>query len=196
MSDYKVLKLNKHYFPIGVERWERVVTGMFAGRDNPEGSFIPARITLNEENEVDNIETFPNIEDWKKLTPRKGENFVRAAHQDFVIPNVVICSKYKKIPFRRAIFPTKANIWERDDYTCGYTGKKLSKSELSIDHIIPSSKGGENTWENLITCDRQLNSWKSDKSLEECDLELLWKPTRPKNGLVFDVFDDAWKAFI
>ena len=97
---------------------------------------------------------------------------------------------------KKAQFPTKKNIWERDKYTCVYTGKKLSKEELSVDHVYPKSKGGQDTWENLVTCDKQLNSDKSNKLLSETKLKLRYKPYKPKDGFKFDIYRNEWYSFL
>lgn len=80
-------------------------------------------------------------------------------------------------------------------HNCCYTGKKLSKKELTLDHILPVSRGGKNTWENLVTCHKDLNVWKGNRTPEECGLKLLTKPTRPPNGLKFDYLKPEWKIF-
>lgn len=190
-SNFKVLKLNKNYFPLDIADWKCAVTDMFSG------VVSPIRVALDSEGEISELTTY-NLEDWLKLSPRKGENVVGSAKGIFIIPNMVTCVNYSGIPPVRVVFPTKKNIWARDKNTCGYTGKKLSREQLSIDHILPVSRGGENTWENLITCDRELNSWKSDRLPEECDppLKLRFKPCRPKNGHVLDLKDEKWAAFL
>ena len=94
------------------------------------------------------------------------------------------------------VFPTKANIWKRDNYTCAYTGEKLTKETVSVDHIIPQSRGGKNTWENLITASKKINVFKDDRTPKEAGLKLLWKPEKPRNGLVFDFMRDEWRVFL
>jgi 5-methylcytosine-specific restriction endonuclease McrA len=77
-----------------------------------------------------------------------------------------------------------------------YTGRKLTQDELSVDHVIPRCKGGNDTWENLVTCTRSLNSKKGNKSLEEAGLKLRYRPYKPKNGLVLDAYKEEWGAFL
>jgi len=194
-STYKVLKLNQGWFPIDVCDWQTIIPNLFPHPITNQQSLKPARVEM-EDGVLSNLTVFNDIKDWIKLAPGEDDNFVQTGNGPFIVPRVVVCSKYDRIPQLRAQFPTKKNIWKRDGYICGYSGSRLTKANLSMDHIIPSSKGGEDTWENLITCDRQLNSKKSDMSVEEAGLKLLWKPTRPKNGLIFDLFDDAWKTLV
>lgn len=203
-KDIKVLKLNRNYFPLGVETWENVCAGVFAG------SFIPVRIIMDGD-EIKEFDSFKDrdhaknrkynktnktIERWKKLKPVADENFIMTPSGPFLVPKVVVCDRYERIPTRKAKFPSKRNIWERDNYTCGYTGKKLNSKQLSIDHIIPKSRGGKDTWENLITCDRKLNSEKSNRTPEEHGLTFKFKPYRPHNGYSYDIWDESWKQFL
>jgi 5-methylcytosine-specific restriction endonuclease McrA len=108
----------------------------------------------------------------------------------------VVCANYSKIIYARIQFPTKHNIYKRDNFTCIYTGKKLAKHELSIDHVVPRSKGGKDTWENLACCDRGLNSMKGSMSPEEAGLKLRYKPYKPQNGMIYDVYKEEWSAFL
>ncbi|NBP16789.1 HNH endonuclease, partial [bacterium] len=137
-----------------------------------------------------------NFEEWSKLPIRPCDEFIHTINNTIRLPSVVVCSKYRKIKFHQIQFPSKRNIYKRDNFTCGYTGKKLSRGELSIDHIIPRSKGGENTWENLVTCEKTVNTKKGDKLLSECGLKLLIKPSRPQNGFVFDSYREEWNCFV
>jgi 5-methylcytosine-specific restriction endonuclease McrA len=77
-----------------------------------------------------------------------------------------------------------------------YTNKKLSKDELSVDHVIPKSRGGKDTWDNLVCCDRLLNSKKGSKSVAEMGLKLKYKPYKPTTGMNFEIYKDEWASFL
>jgi hypothetical protein len=191
-STYKILKLNKNWMPLAVTEWKSVIPALFSG------GAVPCRIT-EENGELSDFTMYKNIEEWKKLTPRSDENYINTPHGVFIIPKIVINVNCETIPFKKIMFPSKKNIWERDNYTCAYTGKRLSKHELSIDHVIPTSRGGPNTWENMVTCERLLNSVKSDRTPEEMEppLVLRIKPTKPVNGIIFDKsYEEVWDKFI
>jgi 5-methylcytosine-specific restriction endonuclease McrA len=81
-----------------------------------------------------------------------------------------ICIPFKKVPL------TKHNIFRRDGHKCGYCG---SKRELTLDHILPKSRGGGNTWKNLITCCKTCNGKKNDMTPSEASMELLVTPYAP-----------------
>lgn len=91
-------------------------------------------------------------------------------------------ARYKKISPR---FNFRA-VYKRDKYRCCYTGIILSPSQLTIDHVIPKSRGGKSNWENCVTCSKDINLKKADKTPDEAGLKLLWKPTVPSDSLSLD----------
>lgn len=73
-------------------------------------------------------------------------------------------------------------LFGRDRHICAYCGKHFSNNNmLSKDHIMPKSRGGANSWENCVTACRQCNSKKSNKTLKEAGLELLYLPYAPNH---------------
>ena len=197
MKSYKTLVLNRYYFPVGVEGVQRIFNNIFTG------SVVPLDIEyeINESGNVnlESVEYFSTVNrvgDWLSLPIRPYDDYIQTARGPVRVPQVCICTNFDRIIFNKVQFPTKHNIYKRDNYTCMYTGKKLSKEELSIDHVVPKSKGGKDTWENLVTCDRLLNSKKSNKYLSEVGLKLRYRPYKPKNGLAFDIYKDEWTTFL
>lgn len=97
---------------------------------------------------------------------------------------------YKKIPL------TRQNIFKRDGFSCGYCS---STRNLTLDHVIPKSKGGGNSWENLVTCCRSCNIKKEDKKPEEVGLKLNYKLTTP-NGITLLLkthkVNEDWQPYI
>lgn len=72
-------------------------------------------------------------------------------------------------------------LFGRDKHTCAYCGSHFTSNNLSRDHIIPVSRGGENKWMNVVTSCKSCNSRKSDKTLKEAKLELLYAPYVPNH---------------
>lgn len=197
MKAYKILVLNKFYFPIGVEGVERTFGNIFSGSVIPLD--ISYEVDIYGETDFSSIEYFTavkTVEEWLSLPIRSYDEYIQTSRGPVRIPQVVICSTFDKIIYNKVQFPTKQNIYKRDNFTCVYTGRKLSKEELSVDHVVPKSKGGKNTWENLVTCSRLLNSQKSNKTVEEAGLKLRYKPFKPTNGLIFEIYKDEWSSFL
>jgi 5-methylcytosine-specific restriction endonuclease McrA len=94
------------------------------------------------------------------------------------VPSVIKLLKYIKIPTRTVVLSRK-NVLIRDDYTCQYCGKKFPPNELTIDHIIPKSKGGKTSWDNVVTCCKKCNTIKGQQTAWEAGLRLVKKPSAP-----------------
>ena len=95
------------------------------------------------------------------------------------------------------LHPTKRNIFKRDGFRCVYCG---DKSQLTIDHVIPKSKGGKTIWENLVTACNSCNNLKDNKELHEVGFELKTNPRVP-NRIVFmrqevGLIEEIWKPYL
>lgn len=192
-----ILKLNKNFYPVQECHWKDAFINIASGAAFP----VDINYAVDENGQVDlnTIEYFniiKSIEDWAKIGVRPYDDYIQTANSVYRLPPIVICANYDKIKYKEVIFPTKSNIWRRDKYICQYTGEKLSKEFLSIDHVTPKSRGGQNTWTNLVTCHKELNNWKGDRTPEECKLKLIQQPKKPANGMVFDFLREEWKMFV
>lgn len=83
-----------------------------------------------------------------------------------LIPRTMVLREYVKVPLRTAK-PSRRSIFARDNYTCVYCKRQLNGDELSIDHVIPRSRGGPNTVENLATACKKCNNKKGDRTPAE-----------------------------
>lgn len=192
-----ILKLNRSWFPIATCEWQDVITDIFSGAVNP----VDIQYSSDDDGNIDtnSVDGFSVVKDWAawaELEVRDCDDFIHTSHGVVRLPAVVICSSFNRVIHKKVSFPTKHNIYKRDNFTCVYTGKKLAKNELSIDHVLPQSRGGGNTWENLVCCDRELNTFKDNRTPSECGLKLLYKPFKPTNGMVFDSIRDEWQEFL
>ena len=77
---------------------------------------------------------------------------------------------------------TNSNLFRRDSYMCLYCGDYLWECELTRDHVIPVSRGGTDTWENVVTACRECNHYKADKLLDEIGMTLLAVPYAPNRA--------------
>jgi 5-methylcytosine-specific restriction endonuclease McrA len=95
--------------------------------------------------------------------------------KEFLRPIIIRLLSYVSFK-RRKTRVNRNRIMRRDNYSCVYCG---SKKNLTIDHLIPKSKGGGNSWDNLVTCCSPCNIKKGDKLLNETGMKLQKKPTEP-----------------
>ncbi len=106
------------------------------------------------------------------------ESYIHSATQKFKAPAVIKLKEYIKLPHKEVVL-TRRNILIRDKYTCQYCGEKFVSSELTIDHIIPKSKGGLTKWDNIVACCKKCNEKKGHRTPWEADMTLVKKPSAP-----------------
>lgn len=197
LTESRILVLNRSYFPLRIEQVQQTFVNMSKGSYHGiDFEYVQDEDGTYNMSEISSMIVIKDMKNWMKLPIRVFDDFIHTVGGPVRIPSVVVCSTFNKIKFPKVMFPTNKNIFKRDNYICGYTGVKLVKERLSIDHIIPTSRGGKHTWENLVTCDRELNGWKSDRTPAECGLKLKIKPHKPKNGLIFDILREEWGTFV
>ena len=107
---------------------------------------------------------------------KKSKIVINSIYLKFNIPEVIklknyIYIKHSKIPL------TRKNILKRDNNTCQYCGK--SKSEITIDHVLPKDKGGNDSWNNLVVACKRCNMIKGNYLLKDIDMQLIRKPFEP-----------------
>lgn len=132
---------------------------------------------------LERMESFDRLsfEEWMKLDPRRGEldKLVHTSKRNIRIPTILVCPRYSLMPSKNQK-PSPSAIRRRDGNRCQYTGKELTKDTFSLDHIIPRTKGGKDTWENLVAAHKKVNSEKGNRYNHEVGLKLLKKPLAPK----------------
>lgn len=93
------------------------------------------------------------------------------------VPSVVKLTTYVKVPYRRTVPVTRRAVFGRDAHTCQYCGDRAE----SIDHVLPRSRGGDHSWENVVACCRSCNIRKGDRLPSEAGFSLRVKPRAPRH---------------
>lgn len=132
-----------------------------------------------------------------ELVETKDGRIIRSQNYHMPFPSIIRLGVYVRIVHKRVILSRK-NIMRRDGYKCQYCG--ASGGNLTIDHIIPKSQGGEDTWENLVTACVSCNNKKNDRRPEEANMKLLKHPRKP-NHITFikhsiNKLDERWKPYL
>ncbi len=99
------------------------------------------------------------------------------------IPAVIRLSHFVHIPYRKKSY-SKKHIYLRDNYTCQYCKKVATPDQLTLDHILPQSRGGKTAWENLVTSCKKCNTKKGDQTPREAGMALTNKP-KPLNSYFY-----------
>ena len=134
-----------------------------------------------------------SIYSWRRAIKLIHKNKAKA-----VSSRVIRLSYYVKIPYVRLMAnkPNRKAIMKRDDHRCQYCG---AIKNLTIDHVIPTSKGGKNTWENMVTACLDCNGKKGDKLLKDAQMILYSQPKQPYNKIALTIQKsnvDQWKKYI
>lgn len=138
--------------------------------------------------------------EWISLPIREGDYAVCTARGAIRVPTVIVALNYARVPRKRPKLNAK-NIRERDGNRCQYTGRELHPSEGSLDHVVPRSRGGVDTWENLVWSAKDVNQRKADRLPHEAGLTLLAIPRAPREmpvtALLRNAYDVAdWRLFL
>jgi 5-methylcytosine-specific restriction endonuclease McrA len=100
-------------------------------------------------------------------------------HENFCIPKVIRLLKSVAFFFKRHLPFSKHNVFVRDGFHCVYCGKEMTDKHCTIDHVLPSSRGGKNDFMNTVTSCYSCNNRKNDRTPEEAGMKLLKHPKIP-----------------
>jgi 5-methylcytosine-specific restriction endonuclease McrA len=139
-------------------------------------------------------------EEWITLPIRPQDNAVQTVRGAIRVPTVIVAVNFARVPKKRPKLCAK-NIRERDGNRCQYTGRLLKPDEGSLDHVLPRSRGGMDTWENLVWSCKEVNTQKGNRLPHEAGLKLLSVPRAPRelpvSALIRNAHDVAeWKLFL
>ena len=125
---------------------------------------------------------------------------LRAERLDLEVPSVIRLVTYVPVPPRLPLPVSRRTVLARDNYTCQYCGAQPGKTQLTIDHVVPRSKGGGTTWDNVVAACGPCNRRKGNRTPEQANMLLLSTPARPRY-LAFVLLgdrgrQDAWHKYL
>lgn len=183
-----VLLLNKNYQALRTVSVKRALTMLVNGA---------AEALLEDYSNYD-------FDSWLELSQYKEDfdksySFVRSVSFQLAAPQVIRLLNFDKMR-KRALKLNRRSIYERDNYSCQYCGKKSNSKnsdQFSLDHVLPSSRGGKNTWTNLVCCCVKCNVKKDNKLPKEAGMKLLKDPVKPNYDLSLPRAKfKSWAAFV
>ena len=163
MLSSSVLVLNKSFLPVHVTSLKRALILFYQG--------IARAVD-------ENYGTY-TFESWRDVVINRNDHAIGLVDRLIRAPRVIILINYDKLPKRYIKF-SRANIFLRDKNRCQYCGKEFKKSELNLDHVIPRTKGGISTWENVVCSCIPCNRIKGGSTPEEAGMKLVRKPKKPE----------------
>jgi len=167
----KVLLLNASEEIISIIDWKKAVTLLYSGK---------ARRPFNHSESPNGCH-------------HSGEYEIRTTCGIFRLPFAIVLIEYVRIPYKKAKL-TRENVFRRDQFCCQYCGEKLNSTTSTLDHVIPVSRGGRDTWENLVASCKKCNANKGNQTLKEARMRLMKEPTPPsRSALVMTIMDEETK---
>jgi len=125
---------------------------------------------------------------------------IRSENLALDMPLVIRLVYFVRVPHRLLMPLTRRTVLARDQYTCQYCGAQPAKGRLTLDHVVPRSRGGEHTWENVVTSCIPCNQRKGDRILREAGMTLLSRPERPRYAAVVLLGkmqgNEVWQKYI
>ena len=181
LSKQLTIKLNALWQPISIITVGEAVTFLCPNGPKDTPGLVIDFESVKDETTGEYVLTYTQEftwEEWIKLEVRPNDLYINTSRGKIRVPLVVTCTRFAKLPKRNTRWST-GNVHRRDGYICAYTNERLTHSTATVDHILPRSRGGRDTWENTVSCHRRINTLKGDKTPTEAGLTLLRRPKAP-----------------
>jgi 5-methylcytosine-specific restriction endonuclease McrA len=188
-----VLVLNRFYMAVHVINVRRAFTLLF--RDLAEVVHLEQGQFANY-----NFDSWREISELKVQFKEPHDDWIRAVNFEIQVPRVIRLLFYDRLP-KQVVRFNRRNIFARDGNRCQYCGRKFPTSELSLDHVIPRSRGGETSWENIVCSCVKCNVKKGGRTPQEAHMHLIRHPIKPKRSPLLSIKlgnpkYESWKTFL
>jgi 5-methylcytosine-specific restriction endonuclease McrA len=135
----------------------------------------------------------------REFEPANHE-WVHTVRFELAVPRVIRLLSYDRLP-RTRVRLNRRNLFARDSNKCQYCGRKFRMAELSIDHVLPRSRGGRTSWTNVVCACMKCNVRKGGRTPEEAGMHLIQKPVQPRVSPVITLHAGkdkyrSWKQFL
>lgn len=143
---------------------------------------------------------------WREVSEARArykgpdDDYIRTVHFEVQVPRIIRLMTYDRLPRQKVKF-NRRNIFARDGNRCQYCGKRFATSELSLDHVMPRSRGGLTTWENIVCACVKCNVRKGGRTPWEAGMKLTREPVKPKTSPALGIKltnrkYKSWKTFL
>ena len=127
------------------------------------------------------FQTWQEISELRADYKQPHDDWIRAVGFEIQVPRVIRLLIYDRLP-KQHLHLNRRNVLARDEHTCQYCGRHYPTHQLSLDHIVPRSRGGETTWENVVCACLGCNIQKGGRTPHEARMKLVRHPARPKRN--------------
>jgi 5-methylcytosine-specific restriction endonuclease McrA len=180
-----VLVLNRYFVPITITSVKRAFVMLYGGT---------AKAVDTEYNTFD-------FESWAQISEfRDQDEVIRTVSSIIKTPRVIILVRYEGAIRKEARF-NRLNIFRRDGGRCQYCSKQFSRSELTIDHVVPRTQGGRSVWDNVVCCCIDCNRKKGGRTPAQARMKLKTVPKKPRWDPFSNIYIKAirykeWEPFL
>ena len=128
-----------------------------------------------------------NFQSWREVSEARArfkhpdDDYIRTMTFEIQVPRVIRLLTYDRLPRTRVKF-NRRNLFARDGNRCQYCGKRFPAAELSLDHVMPRSRGGGMDWENIVCACLRCNVRKGGRTPTEAGMKLVKAPIRPRSS--------------
>ena len=188
-----VLLLNRHYAALRVVSARRAFSLLF--RDLAEVVHVEDGQYLSYD-----FNSWVEVSQARRRFQPDEHDWVRTVRFDIAVPRIIRLLIFDRLP-RQEVKLTRRNVFARDRNRCQYCGKRFATSELSLDHVVPRSRGGRTTWDNIVCACFTCNVRKGGRTPAEAGVTLITEPVRPRRSPVVSLkLSDgryaSWKQFL
>jgi 5-methylcytosine-specific restriction endonuclease McrA len=191
--DASVLVLNKGYMAVHIISVRRAFCLLFKD--------LAEVVTLDDGRYLTH-----DFQSWREVSEARArfkdpdDDFIRTIHFEIQVPRVIRLLTYDRLPRTKVKF-NRRNIFARDGNRCQYCGKRFPTGELSLDHVMPRSRGGGTDWENIVCACVRCNVRKGGRTPAEAGMRLTKLPVRPKTSPTLGLKlanrkYQSWKTFL
>jgi len=191
--DASVLVLNRYYMAVHVISVRRAFCLLFKE--------LAEVITIDDGRYLSfNFASWREVSEARALFKEPDDDFIRTVQFEIQVPRIIRLLTYERFPRQKVKFNRK-NLFARDGNRCQYCGKKFPTTELSLDHLVPRSRGGRATWDNIVCACLRCNVRKGGRTPREAGMRLIREPLEPKTSPVLSLKLShrkyrSWKAFL
>ncbi len=183
MLNGRALVLNKSWYPIATRSVQSAIAMLYEGRAK---AIDPRDYTAHD------------FDSWKQVKPY-DDRVARGVGFTIQLPEVIVLQRYDRVPIR-SMKCSRRNLLKRDSLTCQYCNQHFRANELTVDHVVPKSRGGRTDWRNCVIACRKCNHRKGNGLLQELGMTLRSRPIEPIWTPAFAAAGSkapgSWKRFV
>jgi 5-methylcytosine-specific restriction endonuclease McrA len=140
------------------------------------------------------------VSEFRAGLKHPDEDWIRTIKQEILAPRIIRLLFYDKLPKQTVKF-NRRNIFARDGNRCQYCGRKFPTTELSLDHVVPRSQGGQSTWTNIVCACLDCNIRKGGRSPRQAGMHMIRPPEKPRRSPMLNLKltnskYQSWKTFL